>query len=184
MHYRKIWESYHNESIPEKYEIHHVDGNRNNNHPDNLLCVSIEEHLKIHKTQEDWGAVQAILARMENRDGIIEAARNFQLQKLQENTHNFQRMSKKRRTEISKKTMKKRLKIEGVAFLGIDDVKLNSKKAGLVAAQKKSGFLNPDTDKHGSNYVKDTFWWTNVETGVRIRSKFAPNEKWKKGMKL
>lgn len=182
MHYRKIWEQHNNKTIPEGYDIHHIDGNRKNNHPDNLLCVSIEEHLEIHKKQNDWGAVQAIFARMKNRDGITDAARKFQLEKLKENTHNFQKISKEKRSEISKKTIKKRLDNEGVAFLGIKDTKENSRNAGKIAAKNNAGFLDTKSSKHGSNYVKGTCWWTNIDTGERVRSKDAPNERWKKGM--
>jgi hypothetical protein len=122
MHYRKIWEEHNQQSISDGYEIHHKDGNRANNNPDNLLCLSIEEHLEIHRKQEDWGAVQAILARMKDRDrdGIREAASKAQKKRLEENRHNFQIMTSERRTEISKKTLNKRLEKHGVAFLGID----------------------------------------------------------------
>ena len=182
MHYRKIWEEHNGKPIPEGYEIHHLDGNRLNNDPNNLLCVSIEEHLDIHRNQEDWGAVQAILARMNNRDEISEAARKAQKKRLEENRHNFQVMTSERRTEISKKTMSKRLEKHGVAFLGIKDIKMNARKAGFVAAEKKAGFLNTNSENHGSKYVKGTCWWTNIETGERLRAKEAPNEKWKRGM--
>ena len=64
MNYRKIWEEFNDKKIPEGYEIHHMDGNHRNNDPQNLLCVSIQEHLDIHYHQQDWGAVQAILIRM------------------------------------------------------------------------------------------------------------------------
>lgn len=46
------------------YEIHHKDGNRENNDIDNLLCVSIQEHFEIHKRQGDWAACLAISMRM------------------------------------------------------------------------------------------------------------------------
>ena len=184
--YRKIWETYNNKKIPDNYEIHHIDGNRNNNNPENLLCVSIHEHLEIHKKQNDWAAVQAILARIENRNknDISYAAREAQKKKLKYGNHNFQLMTEKRRTEISKKTIRKRIKKYGIAFLGIPDIIENSRKAGKIAAEKKAGFLNVESENHGSKYVKNTYWWINIETGKKIRSFCAPNEKWKKGMKI
>jgi hypothetical protein len=52
MNYRKIWEN-HNGKIPVDergvtYDIHHLDGNRKNNNISNLVCVSIDDHYKIH----------------------------------------------------------------------------------------------------------------------------------------
>lgn len=56
-YYRKIWEDAYG-PIPKddqgrSYEIHHIDGNRNNNELSNLMCVSIEDHIKIHTNQGD-----------------------------------------------------------------------------------------------------------------------------------
>ncbi len=69
MNYRKIWEEA-NGPIPideagRSFEIHHIDGDRNNNTLINLQCVSIIDHLIIHTKQGDWGAVTAILMRMD-----------------------------------------------------------------------------------------------------------------------
>ena len=55
MNYRKLWENNYGE-IPKdekgrSYEIHHIDGNRDNNELSNLICVSIEEHYNIHLNQ-------------------------------------------------------------------------------------------------------------------------------------
>lgn len=66
--YRKIWITQ-NGPIPidannRTYEIHHADGNKSNNHINNLLCVSIEEHYDIHYKQQDWGACVMIAKRM------------------------------------------------------------------------------------------------------------------------
>lgn len=46
------------------FEIHHKDGNRTNNSIDNLMCISIQEHLNIHQSQGDWGAAMLIAKRM------------------------------------------------------------------------------------------------------------------------
>lgn len=53
MNYRKIWKEYNNMVIPNGYHIHHIDGDRSNNTPENLICVSPEEHFNIHLKQGD-----------------------------------------------------------------------------------------------------------------------------------
>lgn len=55
MNYRKLWEDVHGK-IPKDengrtYDIHHIDGNRKNNSIENLICLSIEDHYKIHLKQ-------------------------------------------------------------------------------------------------------------------------------------
>lgn len=65
--YRKLWiENY--GPIPvdcngRSYEIHHIDGNRQNNELSNLMCVSIDEHYDIHERQGDFAACMAIVRR-------------------------------------------------------------------------------------------------------------------------
>lgn len=66
--YRKIWEKA-NGPIPKDtsdrtYEIHHLDGNHNNNDLANLVCIPIEEHYKLHYERGDWGACVMIARRM------------------------------------------------------------------------------------------------------------------------
>ena len=66
--YRKIYEN-HYSNIPKdldgrKYDVHHIDGNHKNNDPDNLVALSIKDHYKIHESQGDLGACQAIAMRM------------------------------------------------------------------------------------------------------------------------
>ena len=68
MHYRKIWEKA-NGPIPldelgKTYEIHHIDGNRQNNSIDNLICLSIQEHYDLHYKQKDWKACYQIRRRL------------------------------------------------------------------------------------------------------------------------
>lgn len=182
MHYRKIWEEHHNVKIPNGYEIHHKDGNRKNNNIDNLVCVSIEEHLEIHMKQEDWGAVQAILARMDNKQEISKYASFAQKERYKNGKHNFQKISKDERTRISKNTIENRIKNGHGAFLGISDITENSRNAGLVAAKKQAGFLNTNSENHGSKHVKDSCWWTDKK-GNHKRSKQKPEGEWIKGMK-
>jgi hypothetical protein len=66
--HRKVWENYYGkipcDEFNRTYEIHHIDGNRNNNDIENLKCISIKEHLKIHKEQKDFGACSLIMRRM------------------------------------------------------------------------------------------------------------------------
>ena len=65
--YRRLWEKNY-VPIPKdengiSYQIHHIDGNRNNNDLSNLMCVSLDEHIKIHREQGDWASV-AFLEQM------------------------------------------------------------------------------------------------------------------------
>ena len=66
--YRKIWEETYG-PIPKDldgrpYEIHHIDGNHNNNEISNLKCLSIKEHYNIHYANNDFGACVMIAKRM------------------------------------------------------------------------------------------------------------------------
>lgn len=68
MNYRKIWEDV-NGPIPvdemgRPYEIHHKDGDRSNDHISNLMCVSIEDHYKIHESQGNYAACLIMAERM------------------------------------------------------------------------------------------------------------------------
>ena len=65
--HRWVWVKYNGE-IPydengQTYEIHHVDGNRENNDISNLMCVSKREHSKIHFDKGEFAAAYAILKR-------------------------------------------------------------------------------------------------------------------------
>lgn len=127
--YRKIYESYHG-PIPKdeegrSYEIHHKDGNPSNNSIDNLLCVSISDHFKIHYEQQDWGACLAIAIRMSTPPhNLSELARNACLKRVAQGNHPFlngeiSRKTNQRRREdgslsaVMKRTNKRRME-EGV----------------------------------------------------------------------
>lgn len=179
MHYRQIYEKEYGK-LNKGLEIHHIDGNRKNNLLSNLQALTIEEHLQIHLDQHDWGAVQAILMRIKNPNlNISDIARKTQNKLLNEQKHNFQKIDRK---FISKRTMRDRLNAGNPAFLGILNPIENGRNAGLIAAKNKAGFLNINSKNHGSNFVKNTKWWTNKE-GKRKRSNDCPGEDWREGMK-
>jgi hypothetical protein len=67
--YRKIWKDFYGDIPKDKngrsMEIHHINGNHNDNHIENLKLVTIEEHYDTHYSQGDWGACVMIAKRME-----------------------------------------------------------------------------------------------------------------------
>jgi hypothetical protein len=93
-HYRKIYESHHGQ-IPideagKTYEIHHIDGNHSNNHPDNLEAVTIQEHYNIHYAQEDWAACMLIAIRMEILPKeLSQLSSAVQKKKVEDGTHRW-----------------------------------------------------------------------------------------------
>jgi len=92
--YRKIYEQYHG-PIPKDqdgrtYDIHHVDGDHNNNSPDNLIAVSIQKHHDIHQSQGDWGACSAIIMRMKiSPDELSRRASEYNIQRTKEGKNAF-----------------------------------------------------------------------------------------------
>jgi hypothetical protein len=94
--YRKIYENHHG-PIPKdeegrKYEVHHIDGNRSNNDPDNLIALSIQEHYNIHYSQGDWAACLSISSRAnKSAKEKSELARRSALKRLGSGNHPFLR---------------------------------------------------------------------------------------------
>lgn len=90
INYRKIYKDYYG-PIPKEadgrtYEIHHIDGNHNNNDPINLKAITIKEHYDIHYSQQDWGACYAIAIRMNTNYNTLS---QLQQQRVANGTHNF-----------------------------------------------------------------------------------------------
>lgn len=44
----EVWQRHYGVRVPPGCVIHHLDWNKSNNNVENLICVSIEEHEKIH----------------------------------------------------------------------------------------------------------------------------------------
>ena len=90
----RIWEAAHGkvpkDSEGRSYEIHHIDGNPNNNALENLACLSIDEHYNIHLSQGDFGAAFLIARRMKlPPEEISEVARQAMKAKIANGTHPF-----------------------------------------------------------------------------------------------
>jgi len=92
--YRKIYEDA-NGPIPtdatgRKMEIHHIDGDHNNNDISNLKLVTIQEHYDIHYNQGDWAACYYMSLRMQlSPSEISEMASKRAIARVLDGTHNF-----------------------------------------------------------------------------------------------
>lgn len=92
--YRKIYENHHG-PIPKDqdgrtYEIHHLDRNHSNNHPDNLTALSIQEHYDIHYNHGDWASCLLISRAMNiSTEQKAELSRKSALERIGNGTHNF-----------------------------------------------------------------------------------------------
>ncbi len=68
--YRKIWIENCGE-IPDGYDIHHIDGDRNNNDISNLLALPSELHRKYHIAREGVVCFQGDLFELSIASGMI-----------------------------------------------------------------------------------------------------------------
>ena len=114
--YRELWEQV-NGTIPKdengiSFEIHHINGDHFDDRIENLMCVSIQEHYDIHRSQGDMIACCAILKRMnrkatftdEERERLAQQAKEAAIKRVENGTHNFlggqiQKEHQKRRKE-------------------------------------------------------------------------------------
>ena len=92
--YRKIYINHHGpipvDDYGRSYHIHHIDGNHNNNDPNNLKAVTLQEHYDIHKSQGDWGACVLLAMKFNiSPEETSLAARQSALKRIQEGTHHF-----------------------------------------------------------------------------------------------
>ena len=72
------------------YDIHHIDGNHENNNPNNLTALSIQEHYNIHLAQYDFSACLKMSDRMKiSVEEKSRLARQAALARVENGTHNF-----------------------------------------------------------------------------------------------
>lgn len=133
--YRKIYEN-HVGPIPKDennrtYEIHHIDGDKTNNNPNNLLCVSVKEHYDIHHRQGDHGACFKMAKRLElSPQELAELARITTTKrnkvKVKDGTHNL--LKRPDGSSVGKESTKKRLENGTHPFLDSNIQRRNSLK--------------------------------------------------------
>lgn len=104
--YRRIYKEHYGlipkDDMGRSYEIHHIDGNRKNNHPSNLTAVSIKEHFDIHYLQEDWGACNLIARNLELTDEQrSNLSRKNSIKRVKDGTHNFLSNSPTRKAQLN-----------------------------------------------------------------------------------
>lgn len=60
MNYRKYYQDYHQICLLPGVDIHHIDGNRQNNSIENLQALFRHEHIQVHLDQGDWCAANLL----------------------------------------------------------------------------------------------------------------------------
>ena len=107
--YRKIYEYHYGPILKDRFgrslEVHHIDGNHQNNNPLNLALVTIDEHYAIHYERGDYCACYYMSIRMKLSPAEISVlSRKTQLKRVAEGSHHFQS------GKIQSATHKKRVK--------------------------------------------------------------------------
>jgi len=167
--YRKIWKD-HNGAIPldengVHYDIHHIDGNRNNNSIENLKAVSIQEHYDIHYKQQDWNACILIRQRLNLSKDEIKKINQYAAEKRKGIACPEDTKKKISKTLIGKKHSKERIdnimkgRMEG-SYLGKGayknkGIKKNNGRTGIKHSEEvkkkmseaKKGKPQPDVSK-------------------------------------
>jgi hypothetical protein len=146
--YRKVFERYHQCCLLPGIDIHHIDGNHDNNHPENLQAVTLHEHYNIHKSQNDHYACYMIATRMNIKpNDWLEMARiNGRKSAIQNRDRGIGLTAwKKNNPELAKEQSKKAGKIGGKKSfdekLGIHSLTPEEKRSIASSGGKKASEL-------------------------------------------
>lgn len=125
--YRKIYEQHYGpiprDETGRTYEIHHIDGNHNNNNISNLKCVTIREHYDIHFSQGDYGACMLISRAMKlSPEEKSQLAKLNHQKRINDNTHPFLG------GDVQRETNRKKLEAGTHNFLGGDIQRKNARE--------------------------------------------------------
>jgi hypothetical protein len=148
--YKKVYQEHYG-PIPREldgrsYEVHHIDGNPDNNIYTNLKAVSIQEHYDIHYAQQDWGACFAIATRMKIKPEDFSklasiAGKKSATKRIEAGTHNFQIPN------FSSNIQLKRIKENNHHFIGKSNPVYNQLLSGTHSSQKE--YKCPHCNKTG-----------------------------------
>lgn len=144
------------------YEIHHIDGNRKNNAIENLMCLSIEDHYRIHYSQCDYTSANLIAQRIKSPNLIVKGYKRpltektkQKLRKPKKNKQNYKKPKSSSHVEAIRlarigttRSQETKLK-QSIAKLGktpiqnlIKIICPNCKKEGQLVAMKRWHFEN------------------------------------------
>lgn len=104
--YRRIYENHHGtipiDSDGRTFDIHHIDGNHSNNHPDNLQAVTIQEHYDIHYARKEFSACRIMkLQRMDRTpEEISKLSTELNNKRVADGTHPFLDTEKNRQWRL------------------------------------------------------------------------------------
>jgi hypothetical protein len=165
--YRKIYEQHYGtipiDSQDRTYDIHHIDGDRLNNHPDNLIAVSINDHYNIHHSQGDIAACLMISSKMSlSPDDISRLARDNANLRVKQKTHPLLK-----RNDGSSVMKDRYLNGYVTPFAKRSDG--TSIASDCYAAGKVSNFTTMTKDKH-PRYDNTIYCFENKITGEKVKS--------------
>lgn len=167
MHYRKIWEKHNKACLMPGIEIHHKDGDRSNNHPDNLQPVTIQEHYEIHLHQGDIVAASFIAERVDiDLDTYLDLKRRAG-KRCAENKTGFHKLTSLEKAENGRKGGISTVKNKS----GIFSNDYDRRAQGLRCKKEKIGFhaLSIEERKKISSYATKGKIWVTNNLGQRRR---------------
>lgn len=149
--YRRVYEQNFG-PIPKGHHIHHIDGDHSNNNPENLMCVTAQEHFCIHYDQKDYGACWAML-----RTGHITLT--------EEQRSEISSQQMKYQWDNNREKMLKARKDRDDSCLIGRTWKLSEEKRAIVAAANITKFTSETAD-----ICKDTIWINDGVKNKRIKN--------------
>ena len=183
-HYRKIYEHHHG-TIPKdetgrSYHVHHKDGRRTNNSPDNLVALSIQEHYDIHYAQGDWAAAMKLASTMgKSKDEVAEIARLQGIEAYKNGTSVLYKINEQRRDNTVYK-WKNRKTGEVLESTTYDLATRCGQKTGPFTRvingeiQSFKGWMRADREYDRTvthfKYGPTIYGWTNINTGDTIQA--------------
>lgn len=181
-HYRKIYEHHHG-PIPKdetgrSYHVHHKDGRRTNNSPDNLVALSLQEHYDIHYAQGDWAAAMKLASTMgKSKEEVAEIARLQGIDAYQKGTSALCKINEQRKDHTVYK-WKNRKTGEVLETTTHDLAKMCGQKAGPFTRvingeiQSFKSWMRYDREYNrtitNSRYDPTIYKWINESSGEEM----------------